>query len=524
MEPMPRTKRFPWRYLIVGLVVLALYAVVQWSPTFKDPDSFYHLGIAERIARGEIVTEFPWLPFTTLADAYADHHFLYHVVLAPFVAIMDPFAGAKVATALLAAIAILVFMRVLERHSVRYAWVYALVLAPSASFMFRINLTKASAMALILFLLAILFASERRRWPLVLVAFLHVWTHGSWPALLAVGLFAYAGDLIERRTDGHSWRSAFRTADRMPFAFLCAGLAAGLVINPYFPANIAFYWEQIVQIALIGHGAAVAAGTEWYGYSFPDLFAESSGAFLLLASSLVILMVGALRDGVIGRGTLPKGRAAFLVTTFLLASAFFALTLRSRRHIEYFVPFFILFDAALLDAILRRTDLARLLSSIDDALGARRAGAALVIIVAGTLAMLCMRSAITVTQLNHDGIRWDEYAKAGEWLAANTDDMEVVVHAKWDAFPMLWYHDPSNRYIAGLDPMFLYRADVTRYERWVELIKGERDIVPALDMFDSRFLLIEKRGDTAALMTAAEADPGLTEVYEDADVRIYSPI
>lgn len=513
------------RHVVVFAALFALFGVVQWSPTFEDPDSFYHLGMAVRLAHGELVRNFTWLPFTTLAHAYADHHLLYHLLLVPFVAFGDPFVGAKIATALFAAAAIVVFMRVLELQRIRWPWAYALMLATSASFMFRLNLTKATAPALVLFLLAVHFAWARRARPLAIVAFLHVWMHGSWPALIGVGIAAYVADVLARRASGVSFGEALRNADRRPFAALLIGLAAGIVVNPYFPVNLAFYAEQIVQVAVIGHASSVAVGSEWYGYAPSALFAESSIVFLLLGAVLALLVVGIIgEEGAFDRTPIKEGRMRFIVLTGLLTFAFLVLTLRSRRHVEYLVPFFMAFDAAVLDTLFRRMDPTALLRTVDRSLGMRHAGSTLIVAAAAVVALLATRSTVDVVALQHDGIRRDAMAAATAWLDAHTDDGEVVLHAEWDAFPMLWYHGPNDRYIAGLDPMFLYRADPDAYAAWHGLTEGERDAVPVMARFGARYLLVEKRKNTEALHEAADADAALRQVYEDEDVRIYSRI
>ena len=90
----------------VFAVMLVLYLPLQAGESFADPDSFYHLKMAELIAASGPIRNFIWLPFTTLAQAFADHHFLYHVLLIPFIKVLGPFPGIKASTAVFAAAAI----------------------------------------------------------------------------------------------------------------------------------------------------------------------------------------------------------------------------------------------------------------------------------------------------------------------------------------------------------------------------------------------------------------------------------
>jgi len=45
------------------------------------------------------------------------------------------------------------------------------------------------------------------------------------------------------------------------------------------------------------------------------------------------------------------------------------------------------------------------------------------------------------------------------WLKENTVKDEIIIHSSWDEFPMLFYYNDYNQYMAGLDPTFFYKAD-----------------------------------------------------------------
>ena len=102
-------KKHPWlSEAAVFAIMLILYLPLQiGSQAFADPDSFYHMKMAELIAAHGPIRDFIWLPYTTLAQFFfADQHFLYHVSLIPFIKIFGPLAGMKLATAIMSAFAI----------------------------------------------------------------------------------------------------------------------------------------------------------------------------------------------------------------------------------------------------------------------------------------------------------------------------------------------------------------------------------------------------------------------------------
>src|SRR5437867_7520575 len=131
------------------LLFAGISAFVQFQPSFRDPDTYYHIKMSQLIAEHGIVRTFPWLPFTSLAARFADQHFLYHALVLPFLVVLGPLMGMKAASVAFAAAAMTAFVRLLETYAVRHAWAYGVVLATWGSFMSRLNLAKAPALFLV---------------------------------------------------------------------------------------------------------------------------------------------------------------------------------------------------------------------------------------------------------------------------------------------------------------------------------------------------------------------------------------
>ena len=101
-------------YFLVFFLASVLFLYFHSNATFADPDSYYHTKIALLIRDTGIVQDFPWLQFTVLKEYYIDHHFLYHVLLVPFVTFFPPLVGMKVATLVFASAAITMFFWLLR--------------------------------------------------------------------------------------------------------------------------------------------------------------------------------------------------------------------------------------------------------------------------------------------------------------------------------------------------------------------------------------------------------------------------
>jgi len=497
-------RKAPWLAEVgVFAIMLALYLPLQQSKSFADPDSFYHLKMAELIAVQGPIRNFIWMPFTTLAKSFADQHFLYHVALIPFIKILGPFIGMKIATAVLAALAIAALAWSMRYAGIRYAWFFALAAGVMNVFAFRIGLSKASAPGVALLMIGLALAARRKIWPLAAVAFLYVWTHGSWPSL--VGL----GTVVIFIT---SWDGGLRaTCQRLSASLLAlwSGAVAGIVINPFFPQNLKFYWEQIVQIAVINYQSKIGVGAEWYPYEPARLASDLPLVCLMAAVALIAFPAIVSATGDAAR----EKRLRVAVALSACAGAFLLLTLRSQRHVEYFVPLAIAAAASWITEI-------------------RFPGAwpffkknyvAGIFVIAGSLAMILSFAATDLARAQKDLVGsydFTLYQKAAEYLKANTAPGEVVLHADWDDMPPLFYWDDKNKYVMGLDPTFLYRANSKLYWSYVNFTLGKSDDPPSvMKELGARYVVADRVHRELETMLARSSR--FTRVYSDKESVIY---
>jgi hypothetical protein len=75
----------------------AVFAALVWKLLPADAvlslDGFYHFTIARLMWETGPVVGVTWLPLTVLGEAGPDHHWLWHLLLAPFGAVEDPVLG-----------------------------------------------------------------------------------------------------------------------------------------------------------------------------------------------------------------------------------------------------------------------------------------------------------------------------------------------------------------------------------------------------------------------------------------------
>lgn len=559
-----RIKKFD--VFFVFLACLFLFTLLQLHPTFPDPDSFYHARIASMMASGPVIN-FPWLPLTTLAHSFIDHHFLYHILLIPFVSLFDPLIGLKIATTLFASGFLTLFYLLLRsfpgspKLSKSQALFFLCFLALNTMFMFRLNLGKIPAVSLFVFFCGLYAISKTRLRTVFGLSFLFVWLYGGWPLLpfaATIGWIARSLSCNEKKEEIASFFKNLLSWNNLslPLASF-SGALCGLIINPYFPTNIYFYWIQTFKIAVLNVLSNIPVGAEWYPAGIT--FVPSHGPTLIL---LVFALCAFILPGIFnsyGKESVKK-RTWQQWMLCALTLIFLFLTLKSRRYGEYFAPIATLFCAQILESFMHRAQLTRfylfIKKNLSNIFSFKGIVALYFIIIAPAVITTNILQVITVYQ---DGYTFNQYKQGMKWLIKNTPDHSLVFHNRWDDFPLFFYQNKHNQYISGLDPRFLLEKNSDLAKKYADLTDGSD--FAELYGFRSACLSTEKGGEqkkdhlfnlpssciptqekkemenslkkfNATYIVATHLDepfnekvrgiPGLTEAYSDKEMVIYS--
>lgn len=497
-------------YLLLFVISLALFSYLHFDYTFADPDSFYHAKMAEILADQGAITELPWLSATNLKYSFVDHHFAYHLILIPFVKTFPPLLGLKIATIIFASLLMVTIFWFLGRLQVKGAFWYALFLLTINPFIFRINLAKAQALVIILLFLVIYFLFNRRYLSLILASAFYVWLYGGWPIILVLVLiygllswvwaFKASGWWLARLGKLKVWKQNF-----LLLFSAGLGIAAGIFFSPYFIKNVQFYYQQSFKIALINYQYLIDVGGEWYPYQLPDLLAAAIPTFILAGLALLVFIASNKKQ--------PLAAWFFLILSFL----FFALTLKSRRYVEYFMPLVVVFSALSLS---QGWELVR-----DKFPKSISRGVILPGLIVGVLVLspIFYRDLKSIKDSYAQGFAFDKFAAASNWLEQNSNPGDIVFHTDWDEFPILFYHNHHNYYLVGLDPTFMYQYDKDLYQRWVEITRGESAdnlYLTIKTLFDAKYVFVD-------ISQSASFDRNLAnnfyfqKVFEDSESKIY---
>lgn len=154
---------------VVQLVAAALIiGLIFWQLQFStsaiccgDYDGYYHIKwsrmLWESLRHHSFPPQFTWLPHTTLDPKhYVDHHLLFHFLQMPFTWFGDLRLGAKISATIFASVAVFSCYWLLVHYRIRYSLIWLLaLLACSAPFLYRLNMSKAPPFAIIFLVIAI---------------------------------------------------------------------------------------------------------------------------------------------------------------------------------------------------------------------------------------------------------------------------------------------------------------------------------------------------------------------------------
>lgn len=478
---------------LFGISAVVLTALIFSAPGFAGNDDYYHAKMARllldqaQVEQARFAIDFQWLPYTILdAERFVDHHLLYHLYLAPFVH-FGGINGAKVAQIAIAAAMMVAVWGLLRQIKVKHAALWALLIfGLSEAFLYRTLMIRTQGASTLLLILALMVLFRREyRW-LIPLSFAYAWLYNGFVLMPATAAL-YVG----------ATRVADRKFDPRPLVYALVGIGLGLVINPYFPRNLAFIADHLG--AKVDFESGVAVGNEWYPYSTGVLLANSGGA-------LLVLLVGFLRSSF---GTHKRDRIENTLLLVALLTLF--MLLRSRRFIEYFPPFALLFCAAAWGR-----------HPVDFSQWIPRRLTFLVPVTALVIAGAFVGSTVLAAR---DTIRQSDdprrFAGASEWLRMNTPEGAMVFQTDWDDFTDLFYYNTWNTYLVGLDPTYLQYADPALWVEWVAITRGEVDTPSAAirDRFGARYVVSDRSHE--AFAEDAFDDPAMRLVYWDANAMVW---
>ncbi|MDE2492004.1 MAG: hypothetical protein KGM24_14245 [Elusimicrobia bacterium] len=461
------------------------------APGLPGVDGYFHIRFAQELReRGLPRNGFPWLAFGLWKRDFSDTSPLFHLLLIPFT-FGSLVLGAKAATVLLSAFATSSLLAILALDRVRARWYwFAVLLLGGWGYWWRMLLPRPEllSVAFLLWSLWALANGRRKAFACLSLAYPLAYAAPFLPQLAAAARWARLR-LFERRAEGGL------------LGWGLAACAAGFVVHPYFPKDLRLFWVQVFRVMeqALTRSAVLPPASE--------LTPLPPGP-LLAAHLLVVVHLAALVWFLRRRPARLSERTRTLIPAFLIVAV---LAVLARRFMEYAVPVGTLLCAYAYDDLLAGRswrDLAR-------ALGARPEKAAAV-----WLALLAAGAAFQFGNLALmlEKVPPPRLAALSRAVAAKAPDGATVFACRWDETPELFFHDDRRRYLAMMDPTFLYDTDPGVWTAWQAAVSG-RLSPKALravfrGVFHSRFGICDSKD--VVFRAAIARDPAFRILRQDA--------
>jgi hypothetical protein len=411
---------------VVAFAVAAFHWLYLLPPRglgSSDPDRFYHLGLSRIIAASGLPRVLPQVEDLGWGGYFPDKEFLFHALTGSAWAVGGADAVLALVPAIGLGIALCLYSGLCRTLRPGQATLLVLVgLAGTAGFVYRLSLLRPHLLAIFIFCLLVLAVLRSRPRLAGLAAAMFVLAYHAFYIVLVVAAVAW----LLRRQPGigrHTW------------SWCLAGLAVGLVVNPYFPSNLSMGWftlrlglglESMTQFEQGGELAPLSRGLMLAAYGF-------------LPATLLVTAAG-----IAWRKPAASAERTALLFLFALSAVFTLLGLRSMRAMEYAVPSGIL------------------LLGCATSLFAPRHGLpfALVLVLGcqGHLAFQFYRQ--HWQQPEHPALPL--YASLLAPIPATPGGFKVY-NCEWETGPYILMARPDLRFVDLLDPALLWHASRTRY-------------------------------------------------------------
>jgi hypothetical protein len=431
-----------------GVVLIALFAAFlhsQLIPLVADADSFYHLRHAWVYrTHGIFDSSFPWAQYSVIRTYGADLWYGFHVLTIPLT-LFDPlldgiYWGGFLVTVASLWLVFATFRRLRVRWPLFWVFFFALM---SSDLMYRLTMFRPHPLTLGFVLLLFAFlVTERSRGSLAAIALIAAalaWLHIAliWLPVAIAGIVS-----LVRLLHG-------RLPEWAKLGSLLAGLTVGIFLRPNPIGALHLAYIQVVRLMLEKHGdLPLRFGIEllpFYWINFADQFVPLSVVLLLVTVVFAGLLFGRRSPAIAADSRIA------MWASLGIAVAFFVMTFTvARRSHEVFVGFSSIFVS--LVACHWRPD-------------RERSVAAKLVIAVAVLALVAapIRSLYRFGVIASASFSPSKFRAVGEWLAQHAKPGDIVFNAQWDRFGELFFWDPQNFYINGMDPIFAYAYDPSLY-------------------------------------------------------------
>jgi len=487
---------------------------------FPETDAYYHLKHASvYVQKGPLYQEFPWHAHSAIGERGADLWFGFHLLLVPFSLFGDPLAGMRAASAFFLALLLLAVYWAARSERMPVPVLLPLLMlgaAPAQTWRWLALRPYLASLALAALLLP--FAIRSRLLPVAISSLGIALVHPAffWLAPMVAGTAAVYRGIIDRH-----WTPT-------PFAASVACALLGLLARPDAMDALALLRIQLLDLAAaMRENPFMTFGSEIFSLatfgSWPA-FVPFLAIWLAAVGARLTLHRSQRRES-------AKTLVGFAATTSLAAVFALLSFFQTHRATELWTLFACLSIGYSLTALLARSPESPLRAH-----SAKKRGVAVSVCALGALLSIAS-VAYGHGLVNRRGRDANRFAGAMAWLRVHSAPGDIVYHTHWSFFAEMFLWNDHNRFITGMDPVFLWSHDRKLYwkftgfeldatqERTTGAAPGEpvvyedTALVLARD-FGARFVLVNE-GFTPKFSSYLRADPRFRLVYEDLEATVF---
>lgn len=435
-------------FLMGGLMYLTLPRL------FTMDDPMFHIRFAALLVEKgpSIFSEFPWLHHSDIAQEqkyFIYYNFLFYLALTIFSIVKPLYVGLQLYGIVSFAGILTALYYVLSKLKISYRLLWILLFVSIfATDLGRLFVARPFVIAPMLMILQMLFLYQQRKIAAVVVSMMYIFWHPATFFLPLLSLLIY-----------YLFLQVFRVRENGRIFFVTTiAMILGVIALFVFPPGFFLYMRDIIfgiyTDTIVGNKVDIAEGAEVYPVDFISFVLLHKALFFVFIISVFFEVISYLRNRSTNFEKLTK-RDALRMSFFFLSILFFLGTFFSRRFLDFFI-FFSFTHVALIAPIIYST------INIEKKYVRR----ILLWSFALTVAAIFLAKQFSLHASLADVSGPDHMYPVMHWIDETVPDGDIIFHPTWDWFPQMFYHNPTNNYIVGIEPRFLYKYDPELYWAW----------------------------------------------------------
>jgi len=487
------------------------------TPNITASDALYHMRHASLYASiSPFMSEFPWLTGSVIGEYASDIWYGFHILLIPFTYFHEALTQLKSAGIFILTVMLVLFYFAMRKCRIVFPHFWPFVLL----FMIVWRLAQTRPNALSLGIIAVLFSYllTGSIWGVFFSSLALTFFHLAffWLAMV-VALAVFMVKLFTEKVV--EWRKLIA---------LFGGLIGGLLLRPNPIGGAKLVYVQVIELMLVKQKVMLTFGRELSKLPLKELYDTYAPSVLLWLGVMALFLVVIYRS----KDRLQPEARTLLWSSFGLSLLFFGMTVfMSARALDQWAPFAVIFMAGCFTHIInpqiaKPKELLRWNIRMNAGIG----GAILLV------AMVVVSMSSYMHKMD-EGVRPYAFRDAAEWLKNNAKPKEIVFHTSWGDFSKLFYWNPQNYYIGGMDPIFEYAYSTDLYWKATHLLLSEgssytwgtqyqKDSVPEDTFtvlrrdFKASYLWVNLQKEPL-LYQYASKDPRFIPCYDDGEIAIF---